>query len=101
VVEVIRKDVQSHVRHDFVDLAVAVTGPTHVVKVGVADSTSLIDQLTSKGQCCFAFLVRCQAMPSLSHVCLTQTDFLTVSGVGGDALTTFVGLAHSESDLPR
>ena len=79
VVEVVRKDAQSHVRHDFVDLAVAVTGPTHVVHIGICDSPPLIDQLASKGQCFCAFVVRCQAMPSLSQFCHTQADLLADS----------------------
>ena len=99
VVEVVRKDAQSHVRHDFVNLTVALTGPTHVVHIGICDSPTLIDQLASKGQCFCAFVVRCQAMPSLSQFCHTQADLLADSRVGGDAVATFVGLADGEGNL--
>jgi hypothetical protein len=58
-----------------------------------------MDQLASQGQGCFAFVVRCQALPSLSQFCHTQADLLADSKVGDDAVATFVGLAHGKGYL--
>ena len=96
VVEVIRKNIQGNIGHDLVDLAVAVSGMTNLLQIGVADTTPLFNQLACKHQRGVDLFIGSNRMSSLLNFGRVQADHFADSAMGSDAIITIVRLTNGE-----